>query len=76
MKRKAPFKTGSTTASVRFAAIHAARVIPLPGGRLRAEFTGELPAAVAPGQAVVLYDGDRVVGGGLIDCGKRAVAVA
>jgi tRNA-specific 2-thiouridylase len=53
-----------------------ARAMALPGERLRVEFTGELPVAVAPGQAVVLYDGERVVGGGLIDRAERAAAVA
>jgi tRNA-specific 2-thiouridylase len=53
-----------------------ARATALPGERLRVEFTGELPVAVAPGQAVVLYDGERVVGGGLIDRAERAAAVA
>jgi tRNA-specific 2-thiouridylase len=38
----------------------------LPDGRLRVDF--ESPrTGVAPGQAVVCYDGDRVLGGGWID---------
>lgn len=38
----------------------------LPGNRLRVTFC--LPRfGVAPGQAVVLYDGDRVLGGGWIE---------
>ncbi len=38
----------------------------LPGGRLRVEF--EQPRfGVAPGQAAVLYDGERVLGGGWIE---------
>jgi len=38
----------------------------LPGGRLQVVF--EVPQnGVAPGQAVVCYDGDRVLGGGWID---------
>ncbi|MGE3401835.1 MAG: tRNA 2-thiouridine(34) synthase MnmA, partial [Vicinamibacterales bacterium] len=42
------------------------RVVALPGGR--AEFTFDTPQpAVTPGQAVVFYDGDLVVGGGWID---------
>lgn len=53
-----------------------AHVSALPEDRLRAEFTNALPAAVAPGQAVVLYDGDRVLGGGVIDRAERAAAVA
>ena len=43
-----------------------ARVAPLPGGRARVDLAA--PAeAVAPGQACVLYDGDRVLGGGWIE---------
>ena len=38
---------------------------PLPGGRLRLRFD-EPQRAVTAGQAVVLYDGDLVVGGGTI----------
>jgi tRNA-specific 2-thiouridylase len=32
----------------------------------------EAVAAIAPGQSLVLYDGDRVLGGGLIERGMRA----
>lgn len=43
-----------------------ARVVPLPGKRARVELA--LPAeAVAPGQACVIYDGSRVLGGGWIE---------
>jgi len=43
----------------------AARIEPLPGDRVRVRF--ESPQrAIAPGQAVVFYDGDVVVGGGII----------
>ncbi len=39
---------------------------PLPGGLLAVTF--ETPQrAIAPGQSVVLYDGDMVLGGGIID---------
>jgi len=42
-----------------------ARVVPLPDRAARVEF--EAPQrAVAPGQSVVLYEGDRVLGGGTI----------
>lgn len=44
----------------------AAEVSPLPGGRARVAFA-EPVAAVAPGQSAVLYDGDTVVGGGVIE---------
>lgn len=44
----------------------AARVWPLDGDRLRLHFDAP-QTAIAPGQAVVLYDGDVVLGGGWID---------
>jgi len=43
-----------------------AMIYPLDGGRVRVEF-GKPQRAVTPGQAVVFYDGDTVVGGGIID---------
>jgi tRNA-specific 2-thiouridylase len=43
-----------------------ATVEALPDGRARAEFA-EPVSAVTPGQAVVFYDGSRVLGGGWID---------
>jgi tRNA-uridine 2-sulfurtransferase len=44
----------------------AAVVTPLHGDRFRVDFDG--PArALSPGQAAVIYDGDRVLGGGFID---------
>ena len=43
-----------------------ARVWPLEGSALRLEFEAPQPA-IAPGQAVVMYDGDIVLGGGWID---------
>jgi tRNA-specific 2-thiouridylase len=43
-----------------------ARVTALPGGRAKVEF--DTPqSAVTPGQAVVFYDGSRVLGGGWIE---------
>jgi tRNA-specific 2-thiouridylase len=44
----------------------AARAEPLSDGRLRVEFD-EPRYGVAPGQAVVCYEGDRVLGGGWIE---------
>ena len=38
----------------------------LGGGRVRVEFTDEPPIGVAPGQAVVFYDGDECLGGATI----------
>lgn len=53
-------------AKVRYAAKPAkARLIPLPGGKARVDFY-EPQRAVTPGQAVVFYDGDLVLGGGTI----------
>ena len=43
----------------------AATVTPLPEGRARVQFAQKL-RAVAPGQAVVFYDGDLCLGGGWI----------
>jgi tRNA-specific 2-thiouridylase len=42
-----------------------ASVLPLPGGR--AQVTLDEPALPAPGQGCVMYDGDRVLGGGFIE---------
>jgi tRNA-specific 2-thiouridylase len=43
-----------------------ATVMPDEGGSVRVEFD-EAQSAVTPGQAVVFYDGDRVLGGGWIE---------
>ena len=43
-----------------------ARVRALDDGRAEVEFDAP-QTAITPGQAVVLYDGDEVVGGGWID---------
>lgn len=55
-------------ASVRVRYRHAGangRVIPLPGGEFRVEFQ-EPQRAISPGQAVVLYRDEEVLGGGWI----------
>ena len=44
----------------------AATIYPLDGGRVRVEF-GKPQRAITPGQAVVFYDGETIVGGGIID---------
>lgn len=52
---------------------YTALVEPLEAERLRISFAGpdgRPPRAVAPGQAVVLYRGDEVLGGGTIDSGE------
>ncbi len=55
------------TAQIRYRHRDApAALEPLPGGRVRVTFD-EPQTAVAPGQAVVFYDGDVVVGGGWIE---------
>jgi tRNA-specific 2-thiouridylase len=67
-----PFETLSAPAAVEVKVRSAARpaaaaIVPLDGGRrCRVEFA-EPVAAVAPGQAAVFYDGDTVVGGGVIE---------
>ncbi|MEZ4570479.1 MAG: aminomethyltransferase beta-barrel domain-containing protein [Thermomicrobiales bacterium] len=45
---------------------------PIGPEKLRIKFA-ERPRAVAPGQAVVLYNGDEVIGGGTIDSGETVV---
>ena len=53
----------------------------VPGTVLRADSTGfevalEKPVyAISPGQSVVLYDGDAVIGGGIIAAGKRLLPI-
>ncbi len=49
-----------------------AAVEPLSPGRMRVRFA-EPPRAVAPGQAVVLYCGSEVLGGGTIERGEPSV---
>jgi tRNA-specific 2-thiouridylase len=49
----------------------AATVTPTNDGGARVEF-GEPQSAITPGQAVVFYDGERVLGGGWIE-GKLSV---
>ena len=56
----------TVTAKTRYSQREAAMVIsPLQDGRVRAVFE-EAQRAVTPGQAVVFYDGEAVVGGGII----------
>jgi tRNA-specific 2-thiouridylase len=56
-----------TTAKIRYKHSEAkARVTPAPDGRLIVEFESA-QRAITPGQAVVFYEGDVVVGGGLIE---------
>jgi len=56
----------SVTAKTRYSQREtAATVVPLPDGRIRVVFDAP-QRAITPGQAVVLYDGETVVGGGTI----------
>ena len=43
-----------------------ATTIPLPAGRMMVQFSTP-QRALSPGQSAVFYDGDRVLGGGIID---------
>jgi len=62
-----PVRGARVTARIRHRHREApASVEPLPGDRVRVTFD-EPQSAVAPGQAVVMYDGDTVVGGGWIE---------
>jgi tRNA-specific 2-thiouridylase len=55
------------TAKIRYSAKEAPAVIrPLDGNRVEVIFD-KLQRAITPGQAVVFYDGDTVVGGAVID---------
>ena len=57
----------AVTAKTRYSQRESAAVIePLPGGRVRAVFD-EPQRAITAGQAVVFYDGEAVVGGGIIE---------
>ena len=64
---RAPAPGTRVTARIRHRHREAAASIqPLPHDRVRVTFDSP-QSAVAPGQAVVMYDGDRVVGGGWIE---------
>ena len=63
----APATGASLVARVRYhAPLVAARVVAIDDGSFSIEFQRPV-RAIAPGQAVVLYDGDTVVGGGTIE---------
>ena len=62
-----PTSAFRASAKVRYSSKEApALITPLPGGRAKVEFD-EAQAFIAPGQAVVIYDGDVVLGGGIIE---------
>ena len=63
---KVPEKPAACQAKIRYAHRPApAQVFSLPDGRVRVEFD-EAQRAATPGQAVVFYDGEQVLGGGTI----------
>lgn len=62
----APTEPVAVTAKTRYSQTEAeAEVTPLPEGRMRVVF--RQPSGPHLGQAVVLYDGDTVLGGGVIE---------
>ncbi|HEY8449781.1 MAG TPA: aminomethyltransferase beta-barrel domain-containing protein, partial [Bacillota bacterium] len=66
----------TVTAKIRYKSPEArATVRPLDGGQVLVEFD-EPQRAVTPGQAVVFYDGDLVLGGGTIERGLRRAELA
>jgi len=65
----APEAEFSTTCKIRYRQQPIpCRVIPLPDNRVEVHFS-EREKSITPGQAVVFYDGDRVLGGGWIEEG-------
>jgi tRNA-specific 2-thiouridylase len=64
-------KAMDVTAKIRYHAKEVPAVLsPLPGGEVRLDFAYP-ERAVTPGQSVVFYDGEDVVGGGIIERGIR-----
>jgi tRNA-specific 2-thiouridylase len=62
----APVGATPVTAKVRYRSPEtAATILLLPDGRLRVDFA-EAQRAITPGQAIVFYEGEEVLGGGLI----------
>lgn len=60
-------KEMKVTAKIRYSAREAAAIIrPLKDGRVNVQFE-EPQRAVTPGQSIVLYNGDTIVGGGVIE---------
>jgi tRNA-specific 2-thiouridylase len=52
----------------------AAEIVRLDGGEIELALD-EPVAAITPGQSLVMYDGERVLGGGLIESGARSLPV-
>jgi tRNA-specific 2-thiouridylase len=67
MSGEVPASPIRASARIRYRHTEApATIAPLPGGRVSVTFDAP-QSAVTPGQAVVFYDGDVVLGGGWID---------
>jgi tRNA-uridine 2-sulfurtransferase len=54
-------------AQVRYRGRTLPAAVDIDGDRVRVAFTGERPTGVAPGQAVVFYDGEECLGGATVD---------
>jgi len=68
---RAPETPVTVTAKIRYQAPPAVATLGLNGGEAVLNFK-QPQRAIAPGQAVVLYQGDRVLGGGVIEPAKLA----
>ena len=66
---KAPSEAISITAKIRYKSPEAAARLRLNNGVAEIEFH-QPQKAIAPGQAVVFYQGDAVLGGGIIQQGE------
>jgi tRNA-specific 2-thiouridylase len=72
----APVPGDSVLAQIRHrSAATPATIIAAPDERLELAF-GEAVSAISPGQSLVLYNGTRVIGGGIIDRAPRSLPVA
>ena len=61
----------SCAARIRYRQQLAPCVVTMDGADTLRAFFAERQRAVAPGQAIVFYDGDRVLGGAVIERGER-----
>lgn len=64
---EAPGGPLAVKAKIRYSAAESPAIVqPLPDGRIEVRFA-QKQRAITPGQSVVLYEGNRVLGGGVID---------